>query len=151
MTNVACPIMWIMLPVQLCWRIHLSHRPQDQPRCRILHPPPPPYFEQVLLFILNTFEQVLLFILNKSSYFSESVAFDIYLVVAESVASHIAKRKRVARLSLPNAITREHKGDGWSWWHLSGLEGIERLPSLSSLSEAKPTLAKLLSHLVGRL
>ena len=49
--------------------------------------------------------------MNKSSYFFESVAFDIYLVVAEPVASHIAKRKRVARLSLTNAITREHKGD----------------------------------------
>ena len=60
---------------------------------------------------MNTFEKVLLFTLNKSSYFFESVAFDIYLVVAEPVAGHIAKRKRVARLSLPNAITMEHKGD----------------------------------------
>ena len=49
--------------------------------------------------------------MNKSSYFFESVAFDIYLVVAEPVAGHIAKRERVARLSLTNAITREHKGD----------------------------------------
>ena len=148
--------MWQMLPVRLCWRTRPSHRPQDQPRCRTRPPrPPPPGNEQVLFFILNTFEQVLLFILNKSSYFSESVAFDIYLVVAEPVAGHIAKRKRVARLSLTNAITREHKidvvnGNGWSWWHLSGLEGIERLPSLSSLSEGKPTLTKLLSHLVCR-
>ena len=52
--------MWQMLPVRLCWRTRPSHRPQDQPRCRILHPPPPPDVEQVLLFILNTSEQVFL-------------------------------------------------------------------------------------------
>ena len=105
------------------------------------------YFEHFWTSLIIYFEQVFLFL---------RVGRFWYLPRRCGTCCRPHCQKEKSCLIVP--AKRNHKGTlrrccRWRWmimvrWDLSGLEGIQRLPSLSSLSEAKPTLTKLLSHLV---